>query len=225
MPKLTIDEVQFLTFKEDIAVKYRHLPHWTQAGTLSFITWRTADSMPKEVVEQWVKQRASWLRIHGLDPTQAHWRRRLRTLSRDEQLDYHRRFTNRWLELLGDCHGDCLLRQRALAEVVGTSLRHFDGQRYLLTDYVVMPNHVHVLAAFPNEEGMLAQCESWKHYTATQINRATGRDGRFWQSDDFDHLVRSEEQFHYFRRYIADNLIAVGLEPSNVYHFSKQLAT
>ncbi len=98
-----------------------------------------------------------------------------------------------------------MLRQPELAKVVAESLQKFDGDRYELTDFVVMPNHVHLLAAFPNEEAMLKQCENWKHYQAVQINREIGSSGRFWQQDGFDHLVRSPEQFEHFRRYIADN--------------------
>jgi hypothetical protein len=44
-----------------------------------------------------------------------------------------------------------------------------------------------------------------RKFTATRINRALGRDGRFWQDESFDHLVRSEWQFDYLRRYIAEN--------------------
>ena len=104
------------------------------------------------------------------------------------------------------------------------SLRHFDGSRYNLTNYVVMPNHVHLLAAFPDEEAMLTQCESWKHYTATKINLALSRKGRFWQQEDFDHLVRSVEQFDYLQRYIADNPCRAGLAPEEYVSYSSRFA-
>jgi REP element-mobilizing transposase RayT len=68
-----------------------------------------------------------------------------------------------------------------------------------------MPNHVHILAAFPDQDSMLEQCEWWKRFTATRINRRIGSSGRFSQPDAFDHLLRSEEQLQFLRRYIADN--------------------
>jgi type I restriction enzyme R subunit len=102
-------------------------------------------------------------------------------------------------------------------------LQHFDGDRYGLTDFTVMPNHVHMVVAFPDEESMLAQCDSWKRFTATRINRLLGRKGRFWQLDDFDHLVRSLEQFDYLRRYIADNPKRAALNPAEYIHFSKPM--
>jgi type I restriction enzyme R subunit len=100
---------------------------------------------------------------------------------------------------------------------------HFDGDRYELTDFVIMPNHVHLLVVFPAEDMMLRQCESWKHFTATKINQALGRKGQFWQQDGFDHLVRSAEQFNYLRRYLAENPQKARLRPGEYRHLSKPL--
>ncbi len=116
------------------------------------------------------------------------------------------------------------MRSPVLAQIVAASLRHFDGDRYELTDFVVMPNHVHVLAAFLDEKAMLEQCESWKHYTATQINRHLGRKGRFWQQDGFDHLVRTAGQFDYLRLYIAENPNKAKLREGEFVHYSKNLS-
>ena len=80
-------------------------------------------------------------------------------------------------------------------------------------DFIVMPTHVHLLAAFATAEAMTEQCDSWLHYTAFQINRAIGEKGKFWQQEPFDHLVRSLEQYEYLRQYIADNPRKAGLKP------------
>lgn len=128
-------------------------------------------------------------------------------------------FWNRWQDALDDSHGACVLKMPELAEIVAKSLRHFDNDRYLLLDFVVMPNHVHLLASFPGEEAMLEQCESWKHYTATQINRGQ----RFWQQDGFDHLVRSDDQLMHLRRYIANNREKARLRKGEFTRYSRQL--
>jgi hypothetical protein len=39
----------------------------------------------------------------------------------------------------------------------------------------------------------------------------------------FDHLVRSEEQFHYLRRYIARNPEKSGLRLDEVTHYTKEI--
>jgi putative transposase len=92
-----------------------------------------------------------------------------------------------------------------------------------MLDFVVMPNHVHLLASFPAEDSMLVQCESWKHYTATQINRSLTRHGRFWQQDDFDHLVRNDGQFTFLRRYIAENPEKARLAEGQFKHYSRRV--
>ena len=119
--------------------------------------------------------------------------------------------------------GDCVLRRPELSEIVAESLLKFDGERYDITDFVVMPNHVHVLCAFKSDDGMVKQCENWKHYQATQINRRIGKRGRFWQQDGFDHLVRSIDRFEAIRRYISRNPTISGLGPAEYRHYSKQL--
>ncbi len=199
----------------------RRLPHWSQDGTICFITWRTWDSIPAPILAAWLAERAAWLAKHGIDSTDGQWRRQLESLNSAQLQEFQLLHSDRWNEHLDACHGACVLRTPELARIVADSLRHFDGKRYDLTDFVVMPNHVHLLAAFPNAQEMLDQCESWKHFTAAQINRALGRKGRFWQQDGFDHLVRSAEQFDYYRRYIADNPARARLQGGEFLHWSK----
>jgi len=92
-----------------------------------------------------------------------------------------------------------------------------------MADFVVMPNHVHLLAQFRDEDAMRKQCTSWARYTARQINRSLGRKGSFWQKEAFDHLVRSAEQFDYYRRYIAENPRKAHLEPGEYYLYQPSL--
>ncbi len=202
----------------ELSIVDRRLPHWSQAGTICFVTWRTFDSMPNAVLEQWHTDRARWLKSHGIDPEDPSWRSQLDRLDPKLVREFLDNLWNRWHDELDGGHGACVLRRTELADLVAKSFHHFDGKRYLLLDFVVMPNHVHILVSFPDEEAMLAQCESWKHYTATQINRQLNQRGRFWQQDGFDHLVRSQMQFIYLRRYIADNPRKAGLRAGEYVH-------
>jgi putative transposase len=216
--------LRFFDATDEVSVVERHLPHWAQSRTLCFLTWRTWDSIPREILGQWVRQRASWLARHGIDPTDGHWRDRVRRLPSPQRREFLTAFSDRWQGLLDECHGECVLRRPGLSGIVADSLRHFDGTRYTLTDFVIMPNHVHVLAAFPDEGRMLAQCESWKHFTAVRINKALGRTGRFWQEDGFDHLIRTAEQFAAVREYIAMNPVHAQLRPGEFRTYSCDLA-
>ena len=120
-------------------------------------------------------------------------------------------FTRPFMEYLDRGEGSCPLADPTLAELVAKSLRQFDGDRYHLGDFVVMPNHVHVLVCLRGQTALEPLCRSWKKFTATEINRQQGRRGKFWQSESFDHLVRTPEQFSYLQRYIADNPGKAGL--------------
>jgi REP-associated tyrosine transposase len=210
--------------RDEYGVVERRLPHWCQAGTVSFITWRTWDSMPARVVEGWLAERETWLRRLDIDPSRADWETSLRALSDNVIREFKRQVSDRWNDHLDALHGACVLRRGEFARIVADSLVHFDGERYVLTDYVVMPKHMHLLAAFADEEAMLRQCESWKRFTALGINRALGRKGRFWQQDAFDHLVRSVEEFEHYRNYIADNPIRARLSSDEFITYSSRSA-
>lgn len=200
-----MSELHFFDREAEFSVFERKLPHWAQAGTVCFITWRTNDSLPKEVIERWRIERFQWLRDHGINPRMENLRTDLRTLDPSHQRQFSTHFSARWNDELDACHGACVLKEPENSRIVADSLLYANGDNYELTDFVVMPNHIHLLGVFFDEQGMLKQCESWKHYTGRQINRRIGNSGRFWQQDGFDHLVRSEEHFEHYRRYIADN--------------------
>jgi type I restriction enzyme R subunit len=181
-----------------------HLPHWEQDRATYFITWRLADSIPKRVWESWRERRSAWLRSHRIDPDGADWRRLLENLPDEVRRDF-RRFATQLEDELDAGHGACSLRKMDLALIVADALRHWDGEKYLLGDFVIMPNHVHLLVGGLSHGKMLAQVTSWKKWSALQINKATGERGRLWQDESFDHLVRSVGAFQKFRKYIAGN--------------------
>jgi putative transposase len=215
--------IQFFDPTDDLVIVERDLPHWSQAGTMCFITWRTDDSMPAQVLQAWHTERNVWLMEHGVDATHEAYPECLLRLTTSQRREFYRRFSDRWHQHLDEGHGECVLQHPQLAKIVSDSLQHFDGERYYLTDYVIMPNHVHLLAAFVDEASPLAQCKSWKQFTATQINRLLGRKGRFWQQDGFDHLIRCQEQFQHLRKYLRENPEKARLKSGQYIHFSKVL--
>ena len=210
--------MRFFNPHDDIAIAQRKLPHWSQAGTVVFITWRTQDSMPQGIIDAWRADRNRWLNAHAIDPTQEGWKMALHELPPKLNAEFHERFTSRWHDELDACHGACVLRRPDLAKLVAESLLRFNNDRYEMMDFVVMPNHLHVLATFPDKQSMLAQCEPWKHFTATRINSALDQKERFWQQDAFDHLVRHEAQFARLKCYIAENPMKSRLAPGEYVH-------
>lgn len=204
--------MRFFHPHDDLLITQRKLPHWAQDGAVVFITWRTHDSMPQDVLTAWRAERNRWLVAHDIDPTIKGWKSCVQALPPDVMAEYHDHFTTRWHEELDAGHGACVLRDPALAQIVHDSLLHFDGERYEMLSFVIMPNHVHLLVCFSDKAALLEQCEPWKHFTGVQINRRLGVKGRFWQQDAFDHLVRHAAQFRRLQHYIAENPAHAGLQ-------------
>ncbi len=205
----------------EVQITSGNLPHWFQPGATYFVTFRTEDSIPQDVASRWRQERSDWLHRHGIDAGAADLEHQLGRLSPEVVREYHSRFSIAYLNYLDQGYGECPLREAELAGIVGDAFRHFDGQRYWVSDFVVMPNHAHVLVGLIGEHALANVCYSWKKFTALQINRRLGRSGRFWQEESFDHLVRSPEHFERFRRYIAENPVRAGLRSGEYLNYSR----
>ncbi|CAN5647717.1 hypothetical protein BH20VER1_BH20VER1_08750 [soil metagenome] len=189
----------FLDPQEEIEVHRNFLPHWQQPGALYFLTWRLADSLPPAVLDELREERTRWLAAHSQP-----W-------SDDVEAEYHLRFTQYTDELLDRGSGGCVLARADAGAIVADALRFFDGKRYALEAYCIMPNHVHVLVRLHDGEKLPDLLQSWKRHTAREINRLLQREGPLWQEDYFDRLVRSEEHFAALKRYIAANPVKANL--------------
>jgi len=103
------------------------------------------------------------------------------------------------------------MRDSHVAKIVDDAIREFNGTRYELIAWCVMPNHVHAVFS-PIEGHTLAEIvHSWKSYSAQKANGILGRSGRFWQREYFDHLVRNETSLAKIAKYVLDNPEKAGL--------------
>ena len=170
-----------------------NLPHWRQDGVTYFVTFRLNDSIPQTKLRQWLTERKQWLDNHAPPHDVA------------TQREFNERFTQRFLQWLDAGHGECILRRSDVRELITDTLRHFDGQRYRLADWVIMPNHVHVLVSPLGDRKLSSILHSWKSFTAQTINRLLSRQKPVWQKESFDHIVRSAESFERIARYIQNN--------------------
>lgn len=192
-PNATPLNLGYYSPKDPVAVYAGNLPHWRQEGVTYFVTFRTADSLPQTLLDRWRAERDAWLSAHP------------KPHSDDEKREYHERFTERLHQCLDNGYGACLLAEPQYKQLVENALRHFDGERYSLDEFVVMPNHVHVLVAPLGKHQLSEITQSWKSFTAHEINKRAGKTGTFWQKESFDHIVRNPEQMERIRQYIRDN--------------------
>src|SRR5215471_14016952 len=80
-------------------------------------------------------------------------------------------------------------------DLVSSSIKFFDGQRYRLMAYVVMNDHVHILFSILGNHSLVSIIHSWKSYTTNRMQRLHRRIGRVWQREYFDRIVAEEDEF------------------------------
>lgn len=106
----------------ELRITHGNLPHWYQQGATYFITFRTADSLPKEVAELWHRRRSDWLLRHGINPKATDWKAAFQRIPERDQHAFHATFSREFLEHLDKGHGACVPHRPDLAEVVANSL-------------------------------------------------------------------------------------------------------
>ncbi len=213
----------------EIELSERNLPHWFQVDAAMFITFRTADSLPKEVVLRWHRELQEWLESQLLPATLAdsvltpeanELKSLLGLFTEKQQKEFKRQKDLFFHRSLDDCHGACLMKYPDVAKVVANALVHFAGQRYDLDCFVIMPNHVHAIAQFREGFDPTTVSQSWMRFTARTINQMLGREGVLWQPEPFDHIIRSSVQFEYLQTYIQENPTKAKLRSGEYYFWN-----
>ena len=93
------------------------------------------------------------------------------------------------------------------------SVLHFHRERWLVGDFVIMPNHVHLLAVSINGYELEKVLYSVKRFSDRKINETVDRSGRFWQKEYYDRIVRDRAELYRIRKYISDNPGKAGVQP------------
>ena len=120
-----------------------YIPHFDGRELPQFITHHLADSMPQSVLARWKQELAQTAGIEG-------------------KMILQRRI-ERYLD---QGYGSAWLKDHGIATIVQNSLLHFDGTRYKLSAWVVMPNHVHFLLTRAANEELSMIVHSFKSYTS-----------------------------------------------------------
>ena len=160
----------------------RRLPHDYETDQPVFLTWRLHDSLPS----------------HRAFPADA--------------LNSGQAFAAMDRLLDEACGGHFYLRQPAVADMIVEAI-HYNANillHYTLHAFVVMPNHVHLLAT--PAVALPKLTKSLKGITARRANGMLALTGNsFWQEESYDHLVRHEREFEKIRNYIEENPVRARL--------------
>jgi REP element-mobilizing transposase RayT len=108
--------------------------------------------------------------------------------------------------------GACYLRDERVAQVVADALKYFNEERYVLREWVIMPNHVHVLFRPLANQSVSEITKSWKQFTSVNAKKILELgDKRFWQPESYDHWVRNDGEKAKIARYIRNNPVRAKL--------------
>ena len=181
-----------------------HLPHWRIPGATYAVTFRLKDSLTESAQKDFHQQREILTeRLHDL-------------LSKKESRSILESLIAIRAEIAGlqetmlesalnQCHGACHLKRVEFAKIVMDALKFFDGSRYELFAWSVMPNHVHAVLRPADGHDLEKILHSWKSFTAKKANEMLGQTGSFWQEEYYDHLIRDENDFRHQIRYVLNN--------------------
>lgn len=190
---------RYFDIKEEIAVKVRKLPHWTQKGKMYFVTFRLSDSLPQSLIIALKEEREEWVKKNGTP-----W-----TLQ--QKKEYHRLFNQRIENWIDAGYGSCILRKPEVSKISEDSICYFEDVHYTLHCYVIMANHVHLMIEpFANKE-LKDILHSIKSYSANQINKSRNRHGRLWSIESYDRIIRDAAHYENIRSYIAKNIREGGI--------------
>jgi len=163
-----------------------YLPHFDGGEIIQFITFRLGDSLPKKVLDKWKR---------ALDQEII------------SEIEYRRKID----KYLDKSHGACYLDDIRIAKMVEENLFHYDGKKYKLIAYVLMPNHVHILIRPIADNSLASIMHGIKSYSAHEANKILGRTGKFWSREYFDRFMRDYEHFTKTIDYIHNNPVKAGL--------------
>jgi putative transposase len=164
----------------------RRLPHVDIPGALQVLTFRLDDSLPAGAA------------------------RRIVARHRNPAL------LRKAIEVLLDRgYGCCALAHPEFAAVMRDTILHHQGVLYEVIEWVIMPNHVHLLVRTIAPLGRIVH--SLKSYTARWArvhDEALGLrlpEGAVWQAEYWDRMIRSDRHLEQSRAYIRNNPVQAGL--------------
>lgn len=168
-----------------------YLPH-LELKPIQVVTFRLADSVPKEVIEQWKLEMEIGGAAKQSDRNMAHLRK---LIDQYEDAGY----------------GNCYLKDERIAKLVEDTLFYYDGRHYQLVRWCIMPNHVHVMVEPKDICSLSTILKEWKSYTSHEAKKIRMVTGPFWMQEYFDRYVRDMNHYNNVVAYIDANPVKAGL--------------
>lgn len=203
----------------------RPRPHSHPIGAKFFITCRLFGSIPAHVIEQLQIGRNDAIKQIEMG----------RQLSREERMQLirneHKRYFAKLDALLDKAQfGSTWLQHHDIAQIVADKIHDLSAEGlYHLIAYSIMPNHVHIIIDTSKQTTKLAPNEPvtednyvqvfpmmsmLKNSTGAMANERLNLNNYFWQRDNYDHYIRSEQELQNVISYVLQNPVKAGLVES-----------
>jgi menaquinone-specific isochorismate synthase len=134
-----------------------------------------------------------------------------RPLAAHEQERLDKLFSEKVEKYLNEGRGKCWMRDDHCAKVVADALAFFAATRYRLHAWSIMPNHVHTVLQPLGGYDLPGILQSWKSYTAKEMNKILGTQGQVWETEYYDHLIRDDRDLQAQIAYVLANPQKAGL--------------
>ena len=193
VPDRSLQPPGFLSRLTSVKAWRGNLPHWEKPGVAVFVTLRLGDSLPMDKLGPFQEDRRVWLEQHPQPWNEVCAR------------EYAERFQGAVEKWLDAGYGSCIFGKADARQVVETALRHYDGSRYSLYAFVVMPNHLHALLMPFKGQELRKIMADFKRFVSRKLATRQTWQGAFWQGEYWDTAIRDEEHFRRVRGYIRKN--------------------
>jgi len=184
----------------------RNLPHWQPDNAVLFVTARLHGSLPKEIVLSLKEERELYqkhLEEQGLSDEELK-----KTLRQSRDL-----YFGKFDDLLDNNKtGPHWLKDNNVAQIWVDALKYFDNERCKVICSTVMSNHVHFIF-YQLKQSIRKVTHSLKSYSGNEANKVLGREGRFWQEESFDRVIRNREDLGEKINYVLNNPVKIGIAP------------
>ena len=178
-------------------VEGEHIAHWELANAIYHVSFHLADSVPTSQLLAWREARREFAVRRTANPAGE--------LSPEEIAEFRRLYDERIERYLTAGHGCCALRTPGLAERVAKVFEHGHGVTHDLHVLMIMPNHVHVIAALLPGHEMKKVVDGWKSVSAHLIAKSSGMKAPIWQPDHYSRIIRTPEEYQRQDRYVWYN--------------------
>ncbi|MCU0444576.1 MAG: transposase [Microscillaceae bacterium] len=196
---------------ESIHFHRRNLPHYYPEGAKFFITFRLYNSIPKIFLEE----------------LKADYEAKVAEITRcqnpenysqliDNERKRHFVAFDEYLDKVET--GNHYLKIPEVAKIVQDAIHSQDGELYDLLAYCIMSNHVHLVIdtaiqleksqSYQNLDKIMNQL---KGFTAYQANRQLSKKGHFWQAENYDRVVRNQQELQNIIHYVLNNPVKAGV--------------